>query len=277
MTELMGLGLALFLVFISGASLGSFIAAATYRYTKSKKSIVFDRSECTNCHRKLTAIDLVPLFSFLFLRAKCRTCKSPISWRYFLIELCCAIIVTVIVFKLGLTWLAFARVVSALVLFFILLTDLDSWLIPISLPIFLVAWGLAFGWFLPEGIDVFTRAIGAAAGFLGLALVLVVATWMLRRSGRIKGDEWAMGWGDPILMAGIGALLGYQLLVLDLWLASIQAIIAYLILKVRSRNFALLAQEAHGEQDFVPPESALPFGTFLCLAAIEILVAMCFL
>jgi len=270
-------GLMLFFVFITGASLGSFIAAAAYRFSKSKKSIVFDRSECTSCHRTLTAIDLVPLFSFLFLRAKCRTCKNPISWRYFLIELCCAVFVTMIVFKLGLTWLALERIVAALVLFFILIMDLDTWLIPIPLPIFLILWGLTFGWFLPEGLDVYARAIGAAAGFGVLALVLLGATWMLRRSGRIKKDELAMGWGDPILMAGIGALLGYQLLVINIWLACIQAIFAYLVLKVRSRNFALLAQEAHGEQDFVPPESALPFGTFLCLAAIEILVAMCFM
>jgi leader peptidase (prepilin peptidase)/N-methyltransferase len=262
-----------FLVFMMGASLGSFIQAFVYRTTKSGKSIVFERSECTSCGRKLNAIDLVPLFSFLFLRGKCRTCKKPIAWRYFGVELACAVIVSLIVFNSGLTLGALGKIVASLVLLTILLIDFDTWLIPIALPIFLVGWGVLFGVLAPDGFGLLERVIGASAGFGVLAAVLLGSTWFFRRTGRLKKDESAMGWGDPILMAGIGALVGYKLLVVVLWIGSIQAIIAYVWLRFRRHDFVAIAQEAHAEQDFTPPENALPLGTFLCLAGIEVLIA----
>lgn len=267
----------LFIVFMMGASLGSFLAAAVYRATKSHRSIFLDRSECTSCGRKLSALDLVPLFSFLFLGAKCRTCKKPISWRYFLIELSSAIIVTAIIFNSGFSLDSLGKIVASLVLFAILIIDLDTWLIPTSLPVFLIGWGFLIGVVAPLGFDLFDRVLGAILGFGVLAAVLIGATLLLRRSGRLKKDEWAMGWGDPVLMASIGSMVGYVWLLLVLWIACIQAIAAYLILRLRRHNFAHMAKEAHAEQEFEPPENALPLGTFLCLAGIEILIAASFL
>jgi leader peptidase (prepilin peptidase)/N-methyltransferase len=249
------------------------LAAAVFRATKSGKSIVFERSECTTCGRKLSAIDLVPLFSFLFLRAKCRTCKKAISWRYFVIELCAAVMVSLIVYQAGFSLESLEKVVAVLVLFSILLIDLDTWLIFTPLSVFLIIWGLAFGLVLPDSLPAFDRAIGVISGFAVLAAVLLIATFILRRTGRLQKAQWAMGWGDPILMAAIGALVGYKLLIFVLWLASIQAIVVYVFLRFRHRNFALIAEDAHAQQQFTPPDNALPLGTFLCLATMEVIVA----
>jgi len=74
------------ILIILGLSLGSFINAFVWRFSQ-KKNFVSDRSECTSCHHKLSGLDLVPVFSWLFLRGKCRYCRQRISIQYPLVEL----------------------------------------------------------------------------------------------------------------------------------------------------------------------------------------------
>lgn len=74
---------------IIGLSLGSFANAAVWRL-KNKKDIVKDRSECVHCHHKLSWLDLVPVFSWLFLQGKCRYCKKKIALQYPLVEIAVA-------------------------------------------------------------------------------------------------------------------------------------------------------------------------------------------
>ncbi len=76
-------GAALFLV---GLVLGSFVNAAVWRI-KNKKDLLMGRSECTHCHHQLAWYDLVPVFSWLQLGGKCRSCHKPISPQYPLVEL----------------------------------------------------------------------------------------------------------------------------------------------------------------------------------------------
>jgi len=74
------------LIFVFGLIVGSFLNAVIYRL-KSGESVFFERSHCVFCNHVLEPWDLLPVFSFLFLRGKCRYCKKPISWQYPLIEL----------------------------------------------------------------------------------------------------------------------------------------------------------------------------------------------
>jgi leader peptidase (prepilin peptidase)/N-methyltransferase len=180
---------------------------------------------------------------------------------------------TLLFFQDGLTLVTLEKVVAALILFAILLIDFDTWLIPLVLPISLVGWGLFFGLLGSPGPNLVDRAAGTAVGFGFLAVILVGSTWLLRRTGRLQKDEHAMGWGDPVLMGGIGAVLGVALLPFVVWIGCIQALVAYVVLRFTQRDFATIAEEAHTEQDFVPPARALPLGTFLALAAMEIIVA----
>lgn len=73
-------------LFIIGLCLGSFVNAAVWRI-KHKKDMLLERSECTKCHYKLAWYDLVPVFSWVFLKGKCRKCHKPISPQYPLVEL----------------------------------------------------------------------------------------------------------------------------------------------------------------------------------------------
>lgn len=75
----------LIILFIVGIYFGSFFTLATYRLPK-KENIIYKHSYCPNCNHKLGVFDLVPIFSYLFLRGKCRYCKNEIGIRYFLFE-----------------------------------------------------------------------------------------------------------------------------------------------------------------------------------------------
>ncbi len=75
----------IFFIALLGFSIGSFLNALVYRL-HSKKTL-FGRSECPNCLHKLAWYDLIPLFSFISLKGKCRYCKQKISWQYFFVEL----------------------------------------------------------------------------------------------------------------------------------------------------------------------------------------------
>lgn len=79
------------ILFIIGIYFGSFFTLATYRLPK-KEDITHKHSYCPNCNHKLGVFDLVPIFSYLFLRGKCRYCKNPIGIRYFLFELLSGIV-----------------------------------------------------------------------------------------------------------------------------------------------------------------------------------------
>lgn len=76
----------LFIIFILGIYFGSFFTLATYRLPK-RENITHKHSYCPNCNHKLGILDLVPVFSYIFLRGKCRYCSKPIGSRYFLFEI----------------------------------------------------------------------------------------------------------------------------------------------------------------------------------------------
>ncbi|MBO5478370.1 MAG: prepilin peptidase [Clostridia bacterium] len=81
----------LIILFIVGIYFGSFFTLATYRLPK-KENIIYKHSYCPNCNHKLGILDLVPIFSYLFLGGKCRYCKNPIGIRYFLFEILTGIV-----------------------------------------------------------------------------------------------------------------------------------------------------------------------------------------
>ncbi len=75
------------LIFILGASIGSFLSVAIYRTHKSKKGIILSRSICPSCKKTIKWQHLIPIFSWIFLRGKCGYCRKKISAHYLLLEL----------------------------------------------------------------------------------------------------------------------------------------------------------------------------------------------
>ena len=195
--------------FVFGITVGSFLNVVIYRLPRGGSLVQPEHSYCPNCKRQLNALDLVPLFSFLFLGCKCRGCKLPISWRYFGVELLTGVLFAALYLSSrDNVPNAIAFILFTAILVPITFIDLDFFMIPSSLNIlaFMIAisrdiWGIAtheaghqplWGW-LPWSI------VGAVAGTLIFGVVRV-SGWLWKRVE-------AMGLGDVFLARGMGALL----------------------------------------------------------------------
>ena len=122
------------IVFGYGAIVGSFLNVVIYRMPLGK-SLINPPSKCPNCNHALGFWENVPILSFLFLRARCLLCKNPISWRYPMVELTCAVLWVALYHRIatdiGLTWVDFvAHALFAAVLLALVFIDLDHFLAP---------------------------------------------------------------------------------------------------------------------------------------------------
>ncbi len=237
-------------VFILGLIIGSFNNVCIYRIPLGK-SIVSPPSACTSCGKRLTAPDLVPVFSYIFLRGRCRHCGSPISFRYPLIEFMTAVIYTAIFAKYGLSvpFVAFIYLITILISIFLI--DIDHQIIPDELVIAGIVGGIVltvYNIFYPQSVIYGDgRWWTPLAGFFsGSVFLLAVA---LLGSLLYKTNE-AMGMGDVKLMASIGLFLGWKLTLFALLVSIILAGVVSIILiafKIRKRK------------------DAIPFGPFIVI------------
>ncbi len=251
----------LFLVFLWGACIGSFLNVVILRLQSEQHSFWTKRSYCFHCHKTIEWRDLVPIFSWIWLKGRCRFCHARISPRYALVEIVTGCLVSVSwLYAPDLLSMADVFVFCALLLA-IGLIDLDTWLIPVPLLLILVLTSLGFG-FLHGEAQFLNRLLGLLLGFGTLGLFLLLSTWILRRLGRIEAGEYAMGWGDPVLLGGIGAGLGWLSLSFVVTLASIQAVLLY--------GFFSWARKPLPDDKWVPPQHSMPFGPFLALAGVEL-------
>ncbi len=195
--------------FAFGICIGSFLNVVIYRLPLGISVSEPQWSFCPNCRTRLTALDLVPLFSFLFLGQKCRTCKLPISWRYFSVELLTGLLFAALTLRFqhdGPT--AVAMLFFAALLIPIYFIDLATFTIPDSLNL------LAF--FVAVGRDVYGIAshetgYGLLWGWLPRSVLGAVVGMLLFGAMRLAGWLWkrqeAMGLGDVLLARAMGAML----------------------------------------------------------------------
>lgn len=207
------------LFFALGMVLGSFGNVVIARFPKNKS--LMGRSACMKCKRTLSALELIPVASFLFLNGRCHGCGKPISWRYPLVELASALLF-VIALPLA-TFDFFATFTLALVFWAMLLIaviDYQTKTIPDVLTIVIVLAGGAFH-ILVDGTLVFEGAIIGAL-FFGLQ-------WLISR-GRWVGS------GDIFLAAALGVFLGtWQMMTMALMIAYIIGMVVAIILIARGR------------------------------------------
>lgn len=175
-------------------------------------NLIVPRSSCPACGHQITALENIPLLSYLFLRGRCRECHTPIPLRYPLVELLSAILVTLVAWKFGVTLQAAAAMVLTWVLIALAFIDFDTRYLPdnITLP-FLWA-GLLLNLF---GVftDLQSAVIGAIAGYLIL--------WLVFQIFRLVTGKEGMGYGDFKLLALFGAWLGWQALPAIILLSSV--------------------------------------------------------
>ena len=220
-----------------GLAIGSFLNVIIYRVPQGK-SVVFPASCCPACGHALTALENIPVVSWLALGGRCRSCKTRISPRYALVELMTAVLfgLSVVVFGVGLTALSAALLSAYLIV--TVFVDIDHLLIldAVTLPVA----GAGFIIALANG-----RALAALEGAALGAALFGLMYFATRRAG--------LGLGDVKLAACLGIFLGFVNSIAAFAAAFvIGAILALPVLALRKRK----------------RRDVLPFGPFLVLGAL---------
>ena len=213
------------IVFIFGIVIGSFLNVCIYRIPK-KENIVSVRSHCMECGYQLKWNDLVPLFSYLFLKGRCRNCNKKLSVQYPLVEATNGILYVTIVLIKGWEWqtLLLCLLTSALLVLSII--DFKTYEIPLGINIYILALGL-----VATGLD-HSNWIEHAIGFFAVSVFLYLLIFISK--GR------AIGGGDMKLMATTGLFLGWKLIILAFLLGCIiGAIIHVTRMKISKVNQVL--------------------------------------
>lgn len=200
------------------------------------------RSRCTSCNHLISAIENIPVISYIFLRGKCKNCRAPISIRYPIVELTTALLTLAIAMKFGVSLQTIGAIIFTWTLICLTLIDFDTQLLPDSITLPLLWLGLFLSLF-NTFIDPTTAIIGALAGYLSLWSVY----WLFKLVTKKEG----MGYGDFKLLATIGAWLGWQMLPLVIMLSAfVGATIGLTLIAVQGRD----------------KSTPMPFGPFLSIA-----------
>lgn len=259
-----------------GLIAGSFANVCIYRLPRGQ-SVVHPRSRCPRCARAIPAHENVPVLSFLLLRGRCRGCGQPISWRYPAVEA-----------SSGLLWLGVALVrapgprafvdaafLTALVI--LALIDAEHQILPDAITKPGVLAGLLASLLPDSPVGPLESALAAVGGYLALAAVAF--TYRL-----VRGEE-GLGRGDWKMAAMLGAFLGWQPLLLVVFVASLGGTVLGLGLMAWSRlgpraTTDPAAAPASPDGDAPLPEvdwhagaglkARLPLGTLLALAALPV-------
>lgn len=200
------------------------------------------RSRCPHCGHAITALENIPVLSYLLLRGRCKACKAPISKRYPLIELLTAIISGIVAWHFGFGFAAMGALFLSGALIALTCIDIDHQLLPDSITLPLLWLGLIFNLF---GIftDLHSAVIGAMAGYLSL--------WLVYHAFRLATGKEGMGFGDFKLLAALGAWLGWQALPMIILLSSLVGALVGIGL--------ILFKQQHRD-------NPIPFGPYLAAA-----------
>ncbi len=199
--------------------------------------LIRPRSACPGCKAPITALQNIPVLSWLLLKGRCASCRQSISARYPLVELFTALLSAVVAWKFGASWTAAAALVLTWFLVALAFIDIDTQLLPDNMTLPLLWLGLLVALALPviDGarlpVDLHTAVVGAIAGYLSLWSVYQLFKLLTRKEG--------MGYGDFKLLAALGAWLGWQMLLpIVICAAGVGALvgIASIILGQRARG-----------------------------------------
>ncbi len=214
-------------------------------YTRSEDgqfNLSQPRSRCPNCGHAISALQNVPVLSWLWLRGKCGGCGNKISARYPMVEALTGILSIIMLTQFGFTWLGFAALVATWMLISMAFIDYDTMLLPDQLTLPFLWLGLLVN--LYTGITTLESAVwGAIVGYLLLWSIYWIFKLLTKKEG--------MGYGDFKLLAALGAWLGWQALPAIVLVSSVAGVV-YAI-------FAGLL--AKGSRD-----TPMPFGPFLAIA-----------
>jgi leader peptidase (prepilin peptidase)/N-methyltransferase len=233
------------LVFMFGMCIGSFLNVCIYRLPSSMSIINPSRSFCPQCNSAISFYDNIPVFSYLWLKGRCRQCNAPISLRYPLVELMTGILAIAILFMFGLTQeglVYFVFISSLLVITFI---DIDHKIIPDIITLPGIPIGLAASFVLPA-MTFKSSLLGLLAGGGSLWLVAWTYSLITRKEG--------MGGGDIKLLGMIGTFIGWKGVLFTIFVASLAGtFVGMTVMMLKGKNLKF----------------AIPFGPFLSIGAMS--------
>ena len=211
-------------------------------------SLIRPRSRCPSCGHPISALENIPILSWLWLRGKCSDCQAPISPRYPIVEAVTGLCSAAAAAYFGYGWMLLGALLLIWSLIALTFIDADTQLLPDSITLPLLWMGLCFNLF---GVfaDLSSAVLGAMVGYLSL--------WSVYWAFKLFTGKEGMGYGDFKLLAALGAWLGWQMLPLIILLSSLVGAAVGIVLIILAR------QGRH-----VP----IPFGPYLAAAGLIALI-----
>jgi leader peptidase (prepilin peptidase)/N-methyltransferase len=210
-------------------------SAAPAAPAQPRFNLIVPRSTCPKCKAPITALQNIPVISYLVLRGRCARCAAPISPRYPLIEALTGLLSGLVAWKFGYGAAALAALVLTWFLIALTFIDVDTQLLPDCMTLPLVWLGLATSAFVPATyrnslpVNLHDSVIGAMAGYLSL--------WSIYQLFKLLTGKEGMGYGDFKLLAAIGAFLGWRMLMPTvLCAAAVGAVVGIVILTLQRKG-----------------------------------------
>jgi len=261
-----------FFFFLIGTAVGSFINVLIWRLPR-EESIISPGSHCPVCNEKIKIYHNIPILSYLILRGRCKNCKAKISIRYPMVEA-----------LMGLAYLAvyllfnpihYIQIIGMILMFPLFFAiswiDIEHWVIPDELTISVGVIGII--------LTLATGAAGVASiGFTGLVITSLKALlngllgaalgafifWIISIFGKKAFHKDAMGDGDIFLIGAIGFLVGWQGILMVIFISSLLGAIGGAI--------TVLVRKSLKKND-KENISTIPFGPFIVLATLVVMIA----
>jgi leader peptidase (prepilin peptidase)/N-methyltransferase len=211
--------------------------------------LVMPASRCPSCGHEITALQNIPIISYVFLGGKCAGCSTKIAIRYPVVELLTGVLSGIVAWRFGFGWEAAAAIAMTWALVAISVIDIDHQIIPDSISLPLMWAGLTMSLFHPVAgaeylfVDPKSAISGALAGYLSL--------WSIYHLFRLITGNEGMGYGDFKLLAALGAWLGWKMLPIIILMSAVVGAVTGII---------LIATKRHERS------APIPFGPYLAAA-----------
>lgn len=230
--------------FIFGIIFGSFYNVVGYRLPLGQ-SLIHPSSHCTKCNHKLGFSELIPIFSFLFLKGKCKNCGQKVSWFYPIFEFATGIVFSLCYLKFHFSIELIIALIFTSMLLIIIISDYQTYIIPDEVLIVSIV-------LISISIVVNSNLKGLGISILN-GIISFTIMFLLKKIGDFLFKKESMGGGDIKLMFVFGLVLGWQSSILSLFIASFIGLPVSLVF--------LSKKNSH----------EIPFGPFLAVAAIILL------
>ncbi|MEO1392721.1 MAG: prepilin peptidase [Cyanobacteria bacterium J06634_5] len=241
------------IVFGLGAAVGSFLNVVVYRLPEGL-SLIHPPSRCPRCETRLKPYDNVPVFGWLWLKGKCRSCRLPIAARYPVVEFATACLFVSVFMVFGMSWATPGHWIFVCWLLALALIDLDTMTLPNSLTAsgLVLGWGYQ-GWMSYVDNPTLNHVAGSIISAVGVSILGLWLFDVIGIAGSRAFGKAAMGGGDAKLAAMMAAWLGGVGLLLATFLAAAMGAVI---------GGGALALGALG------PKQHIPFGPYLALGAV---------